>query len=144
MENGKNKLCIFYKLKKTYMKIKLKNFHICFFVVYKENYSEGQIKYKIILSETRWFYLIEKLCNKLTKRIQNKMPEIDEERAEVINYGLQLVLGEIPKTFIILLIDSNNSLNPLTSTSVNRGSSFKIYIAYASFDSAWSNPVVTS
>ena len=48
--------------------------------------------------------MIEKLCNKLTKRIQNKMPEIDEERAEVINYGLQLVLGEIPKTFIILLI----------------------------------------
>jgi len=47
--------------------------------------------------------LIEKLCNKLTKKIQNKMPEIDDERAEVINYGLQLVLGEIPKTFIILL-----------------------------------------
>ena len=48
--------------------------------------------------------MIEKLCNKLTKKIQNKMPEIDEERAEVINYGLQLVLGEIPKTFIILAI----------------------------------------
>ena len=48
--------------------------------------------------------MIEKLCNKLTKRIQNKMPEIDEERAEIINYGLQLVLGEIPKTFIILVI----------------------------------------
>ncbi|MBQ3145486.1 MAG: accessory gene regulator B family protein [Clostridia bacterium] len=48
--------------------------------------------------------MIEKLCKKITKRIQNKMPEIDEERAEIINYGLQLVLGEIPKTFIILLI----------------------------------------
>lgn len=48
--------------------------------------------------------MIEKLCNKLTQRIKNKMPEIDEERAEVINYGLQLVMGEIPKTFIILLI----------------------------------------
>lgn len=48
--------------------------------------------------------MIEKLCNKLTKIIQNKMPEIDEERAEVINYGLQLVFGEFPKTFIILLI----------------------------------------
>jgi accessory gene regulator B len=32
------------------------------------------------------------------------MPEIDEERAEIINYGLQLVFGEIPKTFILLLI----------------------------------------
>lgn len=32
------------------------------------------------------------------------MPEIDDERAEVINYGLQLVVGEIPKTFILLAI----------------------------------------
>lgn len=48
--------------------------------------------------------MIEKLCNKLTKKIQNKMPEIDDERAEVINYGLQLVIGEIPKTFIMLAI----------------------------------------
>lgn len=48
--------------------------------------------------------MIEKLCNKLTKKIQNKMPEIDNERAEIINYGLQLVIGEVPKTFIILAI----------------------------------------
>lgn len=48
--------------------------------------------------------MIEKLCNKLTKKIQDKMPEIDDERAEVINYGLQLVIGEIPKTFIMLAI----------------------------------------
>ena len=48
--------------------------------------------------------MIEKLCNKLTKRIQNKIPDIDEERAEVINYGLQLVIGEIPKTLVLLII----------------------------------------
>ena len=48
--------------------------------------------------------MIEKLCNKLTKRIQNKMPEVDDERAEIINYGLQLVIGEIPKTFVLLAI----------------------------------------
>ena len=48
--------------------------------------------------------MIEKLCSKLTKKIQNKMPEIDDERAEVINYGLQLVMGEIPKTFVLLAI----------------------------------------
>lgn len=52
----------------------------------------------------RWFYLIEKLCNKLTQKIRNKMPEIDDERAEIINYGLQLVFGEIPKTFALLAI----------------------------------------
>ena len=32
------------------------------------------------------------------------MPEINDERAEVINYGLQLVIGEIPKTFVIIAI----------------------------------------
>ena len=48
--------------------------------------------------------MIEKLCNKLTSRIRKKMPEVDDERAEIINYGLQLVIGEIPKTFIIIAI----------------------------------------
>lgn len=48
--------------------------------------------------------MIEKLCNKLTDKIRNKMPEIDDERAEVINYGLQLVMGEIPKIFIIVAL----------------------------------------
>ena len=48
--------------------------------------------------------MIEKLCNKLTNIIRKKMPEVDDERAEVINYGLQLVIGEIPKTFIIVAI----------------------------------------
>lgn len=48
--------------------------------------------------------MIEKLCNKLTNKIKNKMPDIDDERAEVINYGLELVIGEIPKTFALIII----------------------------------------
>ncbi|MDO5555265.1 MAG: accessory gene regulator B family protein [Clostridia bacterium] len=48
--------------------------------------------------------MIEKICNKLTEKIRNKMPEIDNEKAEIINYGLQLVIGEIPKTFVIIAI----------------------------------------
>ena len=48
--------------------------------------------------------MIEKICNKLTNKIRKKMPEVDDERAEVINYGLQLVIGEIPKTLIIIVI----------------------------------------
>lgn len=46
--------------------------------------------------------MVETICNKLTSRIRKEMPTIDDERAEVINYGLQLAFGEIPKTFIIL------------------------------------------
>lgn len=48
--------------------------------------------------------MVEAICNKLTLRIRTKMPEIDDERAEIINYGLQLIIGEIPKTFIIIAI----------------------------------------
>lgn len=48
--------------------------------------------------------MVETICNKLTMRIRRKMPEIDEERAEVINYGLQLLIGEVPKTIIMILI----------------------------------------
>ena len=48
--------------------------------------------------------MIEKICITLTNRIRKEMPEIDNERAEVINYGLQLVLGEIPKIFLIFII----------------------------------------
>ena len=32
------------------------------------------------------------------------MPEIDEEQSEIITYGLQLIIGEIPKLFLIFAI----------------------------------------
>lgn len=48
--------------------------------------------------------MVEAICNKLTLRIRKSMPDIDDERAEIINYGLQLIIGEIPKTFIIIAI----------------------------------------
>jgi len=48
--------------------------------------------------------MVETICNKITLRIRTKMPEINDERAEVINYGLQLLVGELPKTFIILFV----------------------------------------
>lgn len=48
--------------------------------------------------------MIEKICNYLTAKIRKSMPEVTDERAEVINYGLQLVIGEVPKIFIMLLI----------------------------------------
>lgn len=48
--------------------------------------------------------MINKICNFLTNRIRKEMPEIDDEKAEVINYGLQNIIGEIPKTFLVLII----------------------------------------
>lgn len=46
--------------------------------------------------------MIDKICMFLTNKIRKEMPEIDDERAEVINYGLQNIIGEIPKIFITL------------------------------------------
>lgn len=48
--------------------------------------------------------MIDKITESLTCKIRKKMPEIDDERAEVIKYGLQVLLGEIPKFFIMLAI----------------------------------------
>ena len=45
--------------------------------------------------------MIEKITQSLTNKIRKNMPEVDDERAEVINYGLQILLGEIPKIFIM-------------------------------------------
>jgi len=46
--------------------------------------------------------LIDKFCLFLTNKIRKEMPEIDDERAEIINYGLQNIIGEIPKFFILI------------------------------------------
>lgn len=48
--------------------------------------------------------MVDNICNYLTNKIRIKMPEVDEERAEIINYGVHLIVGEIPKTFIFLAI----------------------------------------
>lgn len=46
--------------------------------------------------------MLDKICTFLTNQIRKEMPEIDDERAEVINYGLQNIIGEVPKVFIML------------------------------------------
>lgn len=46
--------------------------------------------------------MIDKICMFLTNRIRKEMPEMDDEKAEVINYGLQNIIGEIPKAFLML------------------------------------------
>ena len=48
--------------------------------------------------------MVDKICDYLTNKIRNKMPEVDDERAEIINYGIHLIVGEIPKTFIFIVV----------------------------------------
>lgn len=48
--------------------------------------------------------MIDKFCSYLTSKIRKQMPEIDDERAEVILYGIQLIVGEIPKMLFMFAL----------------------------------------
>ncbi len=48
--------------------------------------------------------MIDAICNKITSKIRREMPEINDEKAEIINYGLQLIVGEIPKFLLLFMI----------------------------------------
>lgn len=58
--------------------------------------------------------MIEKICNFLISKMRKQLPDIDDEKAEVLNYGLQLVIGEVPKIFLLILIAFLIGIGPLT------------------------------
>lgn len=46
--------------------------------------------------------MIEKICDFILNKMRKKMPDITDEKAEIIAYGLQLIIGEIPKMLLIV------------------------------------------
>ena len=58
--------------------------------------------------------MVDEICMFITNKIRAKDPEINEERAEIINYGLQLIIGEIPKIFILIAIGFLLGIGKLT------------------------------
>lgn len=46
--------------------------------------------------------MVDKICDHLTNKIKQIVPDINDEKAEIINYGIHLIVGEIPKTFIFI------------------------------------------
>lgn len=48
--------------------------------------------------------MIDKFCEYLTNKIRKQMPSVDDEQAEVIMYGIQLIVGEIPKIFLMFIL----------------------------------------
>ena len=48
--------------------------------------------------------MVDKICDYLTNKIKQRMPEVDDDRAEVINYGIHLIVGEVPKTFVFIIV----------------------------------------
>lgn len=48
--------------------------------------------------------MIDRFCNWVSKKIKDKMPEIDEEKEMIIKFGVILLFGEIPKILVLFLI----------------------------------------
>lgn len=48
--------------------------------------------------------MIDRFCEYLTNKIRKAMPEVDDERAEIIHYGIQLLIGEVPKIALLFII----------------------------------------
>ena len=48
--------------------------------------------------------MIDKFCDWITEQIKGKMPEMDEEKEAVINFGVRLLFGEIPKIIALFII----------------------------------------
>ena len=48
--------------------------------------------------------MIDKICGFILNRMKKEMPDITKEKEEVIRYGLQLIIGEIPKTLLLFAI----------------------------------------
>ena len=48
--------------------------------------------------------MIDRFCEYLVQKMKKKMPDIDDEKSEVIFYGLQLIIGEIPKIFLLFAL----------------------------------------
>lgn len=47
--------------------------------------------------------MIEKICTYIVNKMKKQMPDIDDEKAEVITYGIELIIGEIPKIFLLFI-----------------------------------------
>ncbi len=48
--------------------------------------------------------MIDKFCDWITEKIKAKVSDIDEERELVINFGVRLIFGELPKILILFII----------------------------------------
>lgn len=48
--------------------------------------------------------MINQICKSLTNKIRQEMPEINDEKAEVIQYGLELIIGEVPKIILLFVV----------------------------------------
>lgn len=48
--------------------------------------------------------MIDKFCDYMTNKIKENSSDMDEEKEMVINFGVKLIFGELPKILILFLI----------------------------------------
>lgn len=48
--------------------------------------------------------MIDKICVWIVQKIKKKMPEINDEKEEIIAYGLKLIFGEMPKMILLFAL----------------------------------------
>lgn len=48
--------------------------------------------------------MIDKFCNFLTSKIKENVENIDEEKELIINFGVKLIFGELPKIIILFIM----------------------------------------
>lgn len=47
--------------------------------------------------------MIEKFCEYLVELIRKQMPEMDDDQAAIVLYGIEIIVGEIPKIFLMFI-----------------------------------------
>ncbi len=58
--------------------------------------------------------VLDSICERINIKIKKEIPDIDDERLEIIDYGLKMIIGEVPKLIIMLLIAYLLGVLPLT------------------------------
>ncbi len=58
--------------------------------------------------------ILNNICERVNLRLKEEIPGITSDRIEVIDYGLKIIIGEIPKLIIMLLIAYILGVLPLT------------------------------
>ena len=48
--------------------------------------------------------MIDKLCDYVIKKIKEKVEDMNEEKEMVIDFGVRLIIGEIPKIVLLIII----------------------------------------